>query len=98
MVSQSSLPWALAKDSSRFYWPAVTFWLVLGPLAFLVSPLELDTSLAEPGGVTDAQRGAGLYYLSLRAGLLDVPGPLVLFPALRMGWASCFLTLIWLEN
>ena len=80
MVSQSSLPWALAKESSRFCWPAVDFWLVIGPFAFLISPLELDTSLAEPVGVTDAHRAANFSSLSLNAWLFDFAGPLVLLP------------------
>ena len=79
---QRSLPPALVKDSSRCCWPGERAGPVLAPLAFLVSPLELETPLAEPGGVLDAQRGDIWSSLCMGPGLLDIfPRPLVLFCA-----------------
>ena len=90
MGRQNSLPWVLAKDSSECCWPAVAFWLVLGPLAFLISPLELDTSLANPDGVFDAQRGKKYSSLSFKAGLLDLLGPVVLLTGFEIGFGEPF--------
>ena len=50
-------------------------------LRFLVSPLELESSFAEPGGVTSATSGGGWSSFSLSAGLFAFAGPLVLLPA-----------------
>ena len=54
----------------------------------MVSPLELDTSLAEPDGVFDAQPGEGCSSLSFMAGLLDLPGPLVLLTGFETGFGE----------
>ena len=53
---------------------------MLGPFASSVSPLELDTYLAESGGVIDATSGGGSSSLSFTAGLLVFAKPLVLLP------------------
>ena len=82
LVSQSSLPCALAKYSSKLGWPAVFFWLVLGPFAFLISPLKLESSLADPGGVTDATSCFACSSFSLVAGLLAFHCPLTLLAVL----------------
>ena len=46
---------------------------------FLDSPLELETPLAEPGGVFDANPGDIWSSLWRGLGLVDFPGPLLLF-------------------
>ena len=44
--------------------------------------------MAEPDGVFDAQRGEGCSFLSSRAGLLDLPGPLVLLTGFEIGFGE----------